>query len=148
MSFSNPLNTLLLTPILYLVYKIIFPSRPVSSKTLPSEYNPEVYNWLPASHPPTICYKRFGPKELSKYDGKGVGAEGGRILLAIMRIGRDGKLPLGKVERTVFDVSNGRNFYGPGTYDPRFPDVISGSAYCIHLLFMVMTLTACRWYVW
>ncbi len=81
---------------------------------MPTEYNPEEYNWQPASHPLTICYKRYGPKELSQFDGKGTGSGGGRILLAIMRIGRDGKVPQEKVERTVFDVSNGRNFYGPG----------------------------------
>jgi hypothetical protein len=116
MSLSNPLNTLLIPPILYLLYLILFPAHPQSPKKLPTEYSPDEYNWLPAQHPPVTCYKRFGPRELSKYDGKGQGPEGQRILLAIMRIGRDGKVPqAGKIQRTVFDVSNGRNFYGPGT---------------------------------
>jgi hypothetical protein len=37
-----------------------------------------------------------------------------------MRVGRDGKVSKG-LERTVFDVSNGRSFYGPG------------EAACIHI---------------
>ncbi|KAK1925424.1 cytochrome b5 [Papiliotrema laurentii] len=114
MSLSNPLNTLLIPPILYLLYLVLFPAHPQSPTKLPTEYSPDEYNWLPAQHPPVTCYKRFGPRELSKYDGKGQGPEGQRILLAIMRIGRDGKVPqAGKIQRTVFDVSNGRNFYGP-----------------------------------
>jgi hypothetical protein len=36
--------------------------------------------------------------------------DGGKILLAIMNTGRKGE----KLERTVFDVSAGRTFYGPG----------------------------------
>lgn len=40
-------------------------------------------------------FKHYTPKTLEKFDGK----DGGKILLAI--------------DRHVFDVSNGRNFYGP-----------------------------------
>ena len=108
---SNVLNTLLIPPILGLIYLIIFPSIPKSPKVLPDTYNDDQYNWIPAKHPDVACYSKYGPKELAKFDGK----DGGRICLAIMKIGRDGKVPEGgKGERTVFDVSNGRNFYGPG----------------------------------
>ena len=108
---SNVLNTLLIPPILGLIYLIVWPSYPKTPEILPDTYAEDQYNWIPAKHPEVACFQKFGPKELSKFDGK----DGGRICLAIMRIGRDGKVPDGgKGERTVFDVSNGRNFYGPG----------------------------------
>lgn len=50
---------------------------------------------MPKSHPPTLLYQTYTPKTLVKYDGK----DGGRILLAINGM--------------VFDVTAGRNFYGP-----------------------------------
>ena len=113
MSLANPLNALLLPPILYLLYLIVFPTHDKSPKKLPDTYAEDEYNWLPAKHPEVLCYRRYGPKELSQYNG----VDGGRILLAIMRVGRNGKLAEnGKGERTVFDVSNGRQFYGPGEF--------------------------------
>ena len=58
-----------------------------------------------------LCYRNYTTQELAKYDG----IKDERILLAIMRVPRDGKIPGGgKCERTVFDVTMGRNFYGPG----------------------------------
>jgi membrane-associated progesterone receptor component len=113
MSFQNPINALLIPPILYLLSLIIYPSHPSSSSSspnskdtqaLPSTYDPAVYNWLPAKHPDVLVYKKYTPKELAVYDGKE--SQGGRILLAIQRV---------KGERTVFDVGSGRGFYGPGT---------------------------------
>lgn len=109
MSLSNPLNLLLIPPILYLVFRIVFPSLPTPSSVVPNTYVSDVYNWMPAKHAGVILYRKYTPQELARYDGK----DGGRILLAIMRVGRDNKIT-GTEERTVFDVSNGRNFYGPG----------------------------------
>lgn len=50
---------------------------------------------MPKGHPPTVLFKIFTAKTLEPFDGK----DGGRILLAINGI--------------VFDVTAGRNFYGP-----------------------------------
>jgi hypothetical protein len=113
MSLSNPLNLVLITAILYLVFRIVFPSHPNTPATLPDTYNEAVYNWMPAKHAEVLCYREYTAPELAKLDGK----DGGRICLAIMRVGRDGKVAKG-LERTVFDVSNGKSFYGPG--EPNF----------------------------
>ena len=51
---------------------------------------------MPRAHPPTILFTTYTPRTLVKFDGK----DGGRILLAIAG--------------TVFDVTAGRGFYGPG----------------------------------
>jgi hypothetical protein len=51
---------------------------------------------MPKSHPPTVLFTTYTPKTLEPFSG----LDGGRILLAI-----NGK---------VFDVTAGRNFYGPG----------------------------------
>jgi membrane-associated progesterone receptor component len=90
---DTPANILLLAPIAYYIYSIAFPST--FSKPGITEWR-EGYSWRPAQHPPTILYKRYSPKTLAPFDGK----DGGRILLAI--------------KGTVFDVSAGRGFYGPG----------------------------------
>lgn len=94
--FGTPVNTALLIYILYTVQKIVFPPIPnISPATVPSEFK-NSYSWMPKAHPPTVLFMTYTPKTLVKYDGK----DGGRILLAIQ--GR------------VFDVTPGRNFYGPG----------------------------------
>ena len=57
---------------------------------------------MPATHPPTVLFKEYTPRTLAKFDGRQDGSGdggGGRILLAI--------------DRVVFDVTAGRNFYGP-----------------------------------
>lgn len=93
--FGTPVNTALLVYILYSVQKIIFPPLPnLAPKSVPTEFK-EGYSWMPKSHPPTLLYQTYTPKSLVKYDGK----DGGRILLAINGM--------------VFDVTTGRNFYGP-----------------------------------
>src|ERR1700761_4621875 len=92
--FSLPVNTALGVLIIYYVQSIIFPSVKVPEK-VPTEYN-DSYTWLPANHPPTVLYKIFTPKTLEPFSGK----DGGRILLSI--------------KGTVFDVTAGRSFYGPG----------------------------------
>lgn len=94
-NLSNPINTALLLYILYSVQRIIFPPVSRPSNPVPSEFK-SGYTWLPKSHPPTVLFKDYTPKTLAPFDGK----DGGRILLAI--------------NGTVFDVTAGRSFYGPG----------------------------------
>ncbi|KAG2052372.1 cytochrome b5 [Suillus hirtellus] len=93
LDFSTPVNSALLIYILYSVQKIIFPSTS-TPKTIPTEFK-HGYSWMPKEHPPTVLFKTYTPKTLEPFDGK----SGGRILLAINGI--------------VFDVTAGRNFYGP-----------------------------------
>ncbi|KAG9312537.1 cytochrome b5-like heme/steroid binding domain-containing protein [Chiua virens] len=94
LNFATPVNTALLVYILYSVEKMIFP--PISKpKHVPHEFK-QGYSWMPKSHPPAVLFQTYTPKTLVPFDGK----DDGRILLAINGI--------------VFDVTAGRNFYGPG----------------------------------
>jgi predicted heme/steroid binding protein len=95
MSPPPTLSTVLLVYILRSVVNTIYPSVSEPSK-VPREYK-EGYSWLPKSHPPTVLFTNYTPQTLARFSGR----DGGRILLAIDGI--------------VFDVSAGRNFYGPGT---------------------------------
>lgn len=96
LDFATPVNTALLIYILYSVQKIVFP--PISSpKTVPHEFK-QGYSWMPKSHAPTVLFQTYTPKTLAPFNGK----DSARILLAINGI--------------VFDVTAGRNFYGPGTH--------------------------------
>ncbi|TDL16301.1 cytochrome b5 [Rickenella mellea] len=88
-----PVNTVLLLLILYQIQRLVFPSVKSPSET-PNDFHTS-YSWMPKAHPPVILYETYTPKTLVPFDGK----DGGRILLAIK----------GK----VFDVTAGRNFYGP-----------------------------------
>lgn len=98
LDLGTPVNTALMLYILYSVQRIIFP--PISKPTsIPTEFKAG-YSWMPKSHPPTVLFKTFTPKTLEPFNGK----DGGRILLAI--------------NGTVFDVTAGRNFYGPSAYSP------------------------------
>ncbi|KAL1742412.1 cytochrome b5-like heme/steroid binding domain-containing protein [Schizophyllum fasciatum] len=90
---GTPVNTALFLYILYSVQRIVFPSTS-KPKTVPTEFKGG-YSWKPKSHPPTVVYQTYTPKTLEKFNG----LDGGRILLAIAG--------------TVFDVTAGRNFYGP-----------------------------------
>ncbi|KAF8631671.1 hypothetical protein AX17_005072 [Amanita inopinata Kibby_2008] len=92
-NLGNPINTALLLYILYSVHRILLPSVP-KLKTIPHEFK-SGYSWMPKSHPPTVLFKNYSSQTLAKFDGQ----DGGRILLAI--------------NGTVFDVTAGRNFYGP-----------------------------------
>ncbi|KAG6334817.1 hypothetical protein ID866_4269 [Astraeus odoratus] len=95
LDFGTPVNTALLVYILYTVQKIVFPPIPdLEPKSVPTEFK-NGYSWMPKSHAPTVLYQTYTPKTLAKYDGR----DCGRILLAINGI--------------VFDVTSGRNFYGP-----------------------------------
>lgn len=90
---GTPVNTTLFLYILYSVQRIIFP--PVSKPTtIPKEFK-SGYSWLPKAHPPAVLFKTFTPKTLAPFNG----LDSDRILLAI--------------NGTVFDVTAGRNFYGP-----------------------------------
>ncbi|KAF8433918.1 cytochrome b5-like heme/steroid binding domain-containing protein [Boletus edulis BED1] len=94
LDIGTPVNTALLIYILYSVQKIVFP--PISnSKLVPHEFK-QGYTWMPKAHAPTVLFQTYTPKTLTPFDG----TDGGRILLAINGI--------------VFDVTAGRNFYGPG----------------------------------
>ena len=95
---ETPLNAALLLAIAYYVRQLVLPSASVP-KTLPSEHS-KGYNWMPATHPDVSVFKTYTPKTLEPFNGK----DGSKILLAI--------------DRKVFDVTAGRNFYGPGTYHP------------------------------
>ncbi|KAF9555929.1 cytochrome b5 [Agrocybe pediades] len=92
-NLGTPVNTALFLYILYSVQRIIFPSTS-KPKTVPNEFKAG-YSWLPKTHPPTVLFKVYTPKTLEPFNGR----DGGRILLAI--------------NGTVFDVTAGRNFYGP-----------------------------------
>ncbi|KAI8137521.1 cytochrome b5-like heme/steroid binding domain-containing protein [Fennellomyces sp. T-0311] len=54
-------------------------------------------NVIPAKHPDVIVFKNYTPKELTPFDGTG---EDGKVLMA--------------VNGSIYDVTRGRNFYGPG----------------------------------
>ena len=90
---GTPINTALFVYILFSVHRIIFPYT-TKPKTIPNEFKAG-YSWMPKAHPPTVLFKTYTPKTLEPFNGK----DGGRILLAINGI--------------VFDVTAGRNFYGP-----------------------------------
>jgi membrane-associated progesterone receptor component len=95
-NLGTPVNTALLLYIVYSVQRIILPSTSKPS-TIPNEFK-SGYSWMPKSHPPTVLYRIYTPKTLEPFNGK----DGGRILLAIDGI--------------VFDVTAGRNFYGPSEF--------------------------------
>lgn len=107
MSFSNPLNVALLIPIAYLVFRAIVPQKPIP-EVPPTTYSAGVYNWGPDKHPQVGIWKEYTPAELTESDG----IKSKRILLAIAKMDKDNNI----IERTVFDVSKGANFYGPGEY--------------------------------
>ncbi|KAH9840811.1 cytochrome b5 [Rhodofomes roseus] len=90
---GTPVNTALLLYILYAVQRILLPSNS-QSKSVPHEFKGG-YSWMPKAHPPTLLFKTYTPKTLEPFNGE----DGKRILLAINGI--------------VYDVTAGRNFYGP-----------------------------------
>ncbi len=120
--FTNPVNLVLLVPLLYFVYLTLNPQVPPSGKTRPTTYQGDGYDWMPPSHPECTLLRSYTPKELSVFDGKTPSPDGkpGKILLAIERRervkGEDGQWTFERKERTVFDVSAGRSFYGPGQF--------------------------------
>ncbi|WVQ85103.1 hypothetical protein IAT38_007267 [Cryptococcus sp. DSM 104549] len=109
MALENPLNLLLIPPILFLIYRIFVPAHAPPSPVASSYTGePESYNWLPPKHPEVICLRKYTAKDLAQFDG----VKGGKIMLAIQRTKPGGKIDLAE-ERTVFDVTLGKQFYGP-----------------------------------
>ncbi|TCD70368.1 hypothetical protein EIP91_003720 [Steccherinum ochraceum] len=90
---STPINTALLLYILYTVQRILIPSNNVS-KDIPTEFK-NGYSWMPKAHPPTLLFQNYTPRTLQPFNGE----NGQRILLGIKGV--------------VYDVTAGRNFYGP-----------------------------------
>lgn len=85
---SNPLNLAIVCVITFLLFKI---AKSRSSRDTESTYQPQPE--LPKLR------KDFTVEELKKYDGN---QPDGRVLVAV-----NGK---------VFDVTNGKRFYGPGKF--------------------------------
>ncbi|KAJ9109955.1 hypothetical protein QFC20_003155 [Naganishia adeliensis] len=114
----NLLPYLLLLPLGYLIYNLVFPTIRKDLSTPPTSHT-ESYNYLPPTHPSCSLFRKYTPKELSVFDGKGLDKDGKptKILLAIERRTKkreeDGAVIEVREERTVFDVSAGRSFYGP-----------------------------------
>lgn len=115
----NLLPYLLLLPLGYLIYNLVFPTVRKDFSKPPTSHT-ESYNYLPPAHPSCALFRKYTPNELSVFDGKGLDKDGKptKILLAIERRtrkkGQDGVVTEVREERTVFDVSAGRSFYGPG----------------------------------
>ena len=101
LSLSYPVNTTLLLYILYLLRCVLVPSTSIP-RTPPSEFK-AVYLWMPRTHAPALLFTTYTPRTLAKFSGH----DGWRILVAIAG--------------TVFDVTAGRGFYGPGKLLPRLP---------------------------
>jgi membrane-associated progesterone receptor component len=103
-SLSHPINTTLLLYILYLLQRVLFPSTSIH-RTPPTEFKAG-YSWMPRSHAPALLFQTYNPCTLAKFNGH----DGRRILLAIAG--------------TVFDVTAGRGFYGPGEYSYSSPSTL------------------------
>jgi hypothetical protein len=97
----NNLNLVLCFVVLYLIYSILPASQVQYDDELPIK--PTKYNWRPKSHPFAHTWTTFTTESLAKYDGSAT-APDGRILFAL--------------RRKVYDVTLGKNFYGPGQYSP------------------------------
>ncbi|GJJ78564.1 membrane-associated progesterone receptor component [Entomortierella parvispora] len=83
-TLSNPVNWVLAAVLGYISYNYFSGS---GTKTPPA---------APRPRPPALVFKEYTPKELAEFDGR---TEDTRILMA--------------VQGKVFDVTRGRNFYGP-----------------------------------
>ncbi|QRV79481.1 cytochrome b5 [Ceratobasidium sp. AG-Ba] len=92
---DHPVNIVLVGVIGYQLSSLLRSGSSAKQQdSIPTSHN-ESYNWKPAKHPPCTVWKKYTPKTLEPFHGR----DGAQILLAI-----DGK---------VFDVTSGRNFYGP-----------------------------------
>lgn len=108
--YTNPLNLILLLALLYILIPLLRPSSPTSSRWTPTPAEArshlsapsDRYTYLPPKHPDTVEWTKYTPRTLAVFDGTGntSDSDGSRILLAI--------------NRKVFDVTKGKNFYGPG----------------------------------
>lgn len=68
-----------------------------------SYFTPPPYQLPIAKHPETTIFREYTPKQLREYDGRTPQT----------------KIYMG-VRNKVYDVSRGRNFYGPGIYNSIF----------------------------
>ena len=101
----TPLNASL-SIVLVIVLISLVPSTP-TVPTYPLATTPNVsYNYRPLYHAPSIKWERYTPRELAKFDGKGSAASDGQR-------GPEPKI-LFAIRRKVYDVTSGKNFYGPG----------------------------------
>ncbi|SJX62128.1 related to Membrane steroid binding protein [Sporisorium reilianum f. sp. reilianum] len=106
--YTNPLNLLLLLTVIYVVLPLVRPSSPESPRWTPTLAEArshlaapsDRYTYLPPNHPDTVEWTKYTPRTLAVFDGTGDDQDGSRILLAI--------------NRKVFDVTKGKNFYGSG----------------------------------
>lgn len=105
--FENPLNVVLLVALVYLAYNTL--RTPLSEEVTPAVAAARqgldassAYSSLPLEHPASIEFLTYTPRTLALQDGTNTAdaAESSKILLAI--------------NGNVFDVTSGRNFYGPG----------------------------------
>ncbi|CED83115.1 Putative steroid membrane receptor Hpr6.6/25-Dx [Phaffia rhodozyma] len=98
MSLSILVPIVLILPMAYVAYSIVFPAVSPGYDGLdsvPNSHN-EGYTWIPLEAQRALLLRTYTPKELAPFDGT---QSDGRILLAI--------------DRKVFDVTAGRTFYGP-----------------------------------
>lgn len=96
-NLSSPLNSILATLLAFALLSL-FPVTP--SAPQPWELPPapgKLYNWRPAKHDRPQKWEQFTPTQLAIFDGN---QEGGKVLIA--------------VRRKVYDVTQGKSFYGPG----------------------------------
>jgi hypothetical protein len=114
----NLIDVALVSILIFLIISLVRPS--IRSRSVPAL---EGYQSQPSKHPQSLVHKKYTPTELAEYDGKQPGGQG-RLLLAIQRRmkAKDETAERGwtevRLERTVFDVSAGRGFYGPGEPSP------------------------------
>lgn len=119
----NLIDVALVSILIFLIISLIRPSP--RSRSVPAL---DGYQSQPSKHPQCLLHKNYTPSELAVYDGKQPEGQG-RLLLAIQRRmkAKNEKAERGwtevRLERTVFDVSSGRGFYGPG-------EGISDSRHC------------------
>ncbi|KAL7415411.1 cytochrome b5-like heme/steroid binding domain-containing protein [Mrakia frigida] len=94
---STVIPLLLSLPPLYLIYTLLFPPIPArfSSRNPPPSSHHDGYTWLPLKAQESLLLKDYTPRTLEPFNG----TDGKRILLAL--------------KGTVFDVSQGAQFYGP-----------------------------------
>ncbi|KAL7336658.1 cytochrome b5-like heme/steroid binding domain-containing protein [Rhodotorula toruloides] len=102
LNLRQPLNAALLALLVVLTLRVLLPAPPFAPPpyALSDSSTSGDYHWRPATHPKSEVWRKWTTKELRGFDGTDPAKEGGRILFAI--------------RRKVYDVSSGRNFYGPG----------------------------------
>lgn len=130
MTVINLVDIILVIALAYITFTLLFPAIRPRIKPAP-QHGPGSYHFQPTTHPECLVYKTYTPSNLVKFDGKGVN-KNGRLLLAIERRmkAKDASQSRGwtevRLERTVFDVTSGASFYGPGKWISHVSVVSSG----------------------